>query len=66
MFPAGRALATRSIGILRALRSVHVQPLPGGVAEVFATVRRGTRYGALALRLELVDGGWRCTALEGA
>ena len=50
----------------RSLRSVHVQEQPGGVAEVFATVRRGDRYGALAFRLEHADGQWRCTAVEGA
>jgi hypothetical protein len=50
----------------RSVRSVHVQVQPGGVAEVFATVRRSGRYGAVALRLEHTSGSWRCTALEGA
>lgn len=50
----------------RSVRSVHVQEQPGGVAEVFATVRRGERYGAVALRLQHTAGSWRCTALEGA
>ena len=50
----------------RSVRSIHVQEQPGGVAEVFATVRRGARYGAVALRLEIAGGQWRCTALEGA
>lgn len=50
----------------RAIRSVRVQQRPEGVAEVSATVRRGNRYGAVALRLEGVDGAWRCTELVGA
>lgn len=49
----------------RDVRSVHVQEHEEGVAEVCATVRRGDRVTALALRLEGVDGGWRCTALDG-
>ena len=49
----------------RDVRSVHVQEHEEGVAEVCATVRRGGRVTALALRLEGVDGGWRCTALLG-
>ena len=49
----------------RDVRSVHVQEHEEGVAEVCATVRRGGRVSALALRLEGVDGGWRCTALLG-
>ena len=47
------------------VRSLHVQQRPEGVAEVCATVRQGTRYAALALRLEGVDGRWRCTELAG-
>jgi hypothetical protein len=50
----------------RAVRSVHVQQRPEGIAEITATVRRGARYGAVALRLEGIDGGWRCTELAGA
>jgi hypothetical protein len=50
----------------RAVRSVHVQQRPEGIAEVSATVRRGGRYGAVALRLEGVNGSWRCTELVGA
>lgn len=49
----------------RDVRSVHVQVQGDGVAEVSATVRRGERYGALALRLEGVRGRWRCTQLLG-
>jgi hypothetical protein len=50
----------------RAVRSLHVQQRPDGVAEVCATVRRGDRFGAVALRLEGLDGAWRCTELVGA
>ncbi len=49
----------------RDVRSVHVQARPDGVAEVCATVRRSGRTSALALRLEGVDGAWRCSALLG-
>lgn len=59
-----RSTAPRPDG--RAVRSVHVQQRPEGVAEVSATVRRGGRYSALALRLEGVNGSWRCTELVGA
>ena len=49
----------------RDVRSVHVQERPGGVAEVCATVLRGDRAGALALRLEGAHGRWLCTRLVG-
>jgi hypothetical protein len=48
-----------------AVRSVHVQERPEGVAEVCATVHRAGRTGALALRLEGRAGRWRCTELVG-
>jgi hypothetical protein len=50
----------------RAIRSVHVQTRPEGIGEACATVRRGPRVTALALRIEGVDGRWRCTDLDGA
>jgi hypothetical protein len=50
----------------RSVRSIHVQQRPEGIAEVSATVRRGVRYGAVALRLEGVEGSWRCTEIIGA
>jgi hypothetical protein len=46
------------------LRSVHVHEPADGVAEVVAVVRQGDRHQALALRLEGVDGHWRCTTFE--
>lgn len=48
-----------------AVLSLHVQQLSATVAEVCATVRRGHRAGALALRLELEAGTWCCTAVAG-
>ena len=48
-----------------AIRSLHVQERPEGVAEVCATVRRGPRMAALALRLEGLGGRWTCTELDG-
>jgi hypothetical protein len=44
---------------------LHVQERPEGVVEVCATVQRGGRVAALALRLEGFDGRWRCTVLQG-
>ena len=48
-----------------AVLSLHVQQPAPTVAEVCATVRRGQRAGALALRLELDGGTWCCTAVAG-
>jgi hypothetical protein len=44
--------------------SVRVDEPTDGVAEVTAVVRRGDRHRAVALRLEGVDGRWRCTVLQ--
>lgn len=49
----------------RSLRSLHVQERPEGIAEVCATVLRGPRASAFALRLEGLDGAWCCTELVG-
>jgi hypothetical protein len=46
------------------VRSLHVSEPADGVAEVCASVRRGARSTAVALRLEGMDGRWQCTALE--
>lgn len=48
-----------------AVRSVHVQERPEGVAEVCATVVRDGRAAAIALRLEGVRGRWCMTELSG-
>ena len=44
--------------------SVHVSEPADGVAEVCAVVDTGPRRRALALRLEGLDGRWRCTQLQ--
>lgn len=44
--------------------SVHVSEPRDGVAEACAVVDTGLRKRALALRLEGVNGQWRCTALH--
>ena len=56
----GRAGPTRR----SVLRSVRIDEPEDGVAEVAAVVTRAGRIGALALRLEGLDGRWQCTALE--
>lgn len=62
---AGRVRSGGARPSRRDVRSVHVQEHEQGVAEVCATVRSSGRVSALAMRLEGVDGGWRCTALLG-
>jgi hypothetical protein len=47
-----------------AVRSLHVQEREDGVAEVCATVHRGQRMAAIALRLEGLGGRWTCTELS--
>lgn len=44
--------------------SVHISEPRDGIAEACAVVDTGPRKRALALRLEGVDGQWRCTALH--
>jgi len=60
--PAG-APAGCAAGVPR-LSSVRVSEPADGVAEVSAVVRHGERARAVALRLEGMDGRWRCTALS--
>lgn len=62
---SARPRATGTRPDRRAIRSVHVQQRPEGIAEVCATVRNGERTLALALRLEGLDGRWKCTELLG-
>lgn len=62
-----RRLSTRPRGELGGrptVRSIRVCTPTDGVAEATAVVQVGNRYRALALRLEGLDGQWRCTALE--
>lgn len=60
----GRAQGSRPSS--RSVRSVHTQPVADGVVEACATVVRGSRAGAVALRLEARSGRWCCTELVGA
>lgn len=60
-----RPRATGARPVTGAVRSLHVQERPEGVAEVCATVHRGGRMAAIALRLEGVRGRWTCTELAG-
>lgn len=46
------------------VRSLHIGEPSDGAAEVCATVQRGPRAAAIALRLDGVDGRWQCTALQ--
>ena len=46
------------------LGPVHVCEPVDGVAEVSAVARRSGRAHAVAVRLEGMDGRWRCTALQ--
>jgi hypothetical protein len=60
-------LATRVNGsapLRPVVASVHVSEPADGVAEVCAVVNTGPRRRALALRLEGLDGRWRCTDLQ--
>jgi hypothetical protein len=47
-----------------AVRSVHVSEPVDGVAEAAVHVQHGNRSRAIAVRIEGLDGRWRCTALE--
>ncbi len=68
-FVAARPRTTGTRPDARAVRSVHVQTQPQGVAEACATVKRQTPYGpraaAWAFRLEGLEGRWCCTELVG-
>jgi hypothetical protein len=46
------------------VHSVHLAEPADGVAEVAAIVRTGDRFRAVALRLEGLDGRWRCVRLQ--
>lgn len=56
--PAGRRGRGRAL-----VRSVHLCEPRDGVVEAAVHVRHGGRSRAVALRLEGLDGRWRCTAL---
>jgi len=46
------------------LHSVHCREPADGVIEAAAVLRCGPRYRAIALRLEGLDGRWRCIRLQ--
>lgn len=46
------------------VQSVHVCEPSDGIVEASVHVRHGNRSRAVALRLEGLDGRWRCTALQ--
>lgn len=60
-------LGTRTNGaapLRPVVASVHVSEPADGVAEACAVVNTGPRRRAIALRLEGLDGRWRCTELQ--
>ncbi|MCX6397005.1 MAG: Rv3235 family protein [Propionibacteriales bacterium] len=46
------------------VRSVHLSRPQPDVAEISIHVRHGQRSRAIAARIELIEGRWRCSALE--
>jgi hypothetical protein len=46
------------------VHSLHLTEPADGVAEVAAVIRVGERYRAIALRLEGLDGRWRCVRVQ--
>lgn len=46
------------------VRSVHLSSPRRGVAEISVHVRHGARSRAIAGRLEVIEGRWRCSALQ--
>lgn len=61
---SARPRSTGARPVTGAVRSLHVQERPEGIAEVCATVRCGQRMAAVALRLEGLSGRWTCTELS--
>jgi hypothetical protein len=61
---AGAGSAHRGMRNRVSIISVHVCEPRDGVAEASVHVRHGLRSRAYALRLEGLDGRWRCTALQ--
>lgn len=61
---AARGSARRLVPTAGVVRSVHVTSPTPTSAEVCVVIARGTRCGAVALRLDGLDGRWLCTALE--
>jgi hypothetical protein len=61
---AGRISRLGSTHRPATLHSLHITEPADGVAEVAAVLRVGDRFRALALRLEGLDGRWRCVRLQ--
>jgi hypothetical protein len=62
---AGRLLGPRSGPPAQPrVLSVHVSEPGSGVAEACAVIDTGPRRRALAFRVEIVRGNWRCTAVH--
>jgi len=61
---AGAGTAHRGMRNRVSIVSVHVCEPRDGVAEASVHLRHGLRSRAYALRLEGLDGRWRCTALQ--
>lgn len=61
---AGAGTSHRGMRNRVSIVSVHVCEPRDGVAEASVHVRHGLRSRAYALRLEGLDGRWRCTALH--
>lgn len=55
----------RAVPVTRpVVRSIRICAPSDGIAEASVVVQSGPRCRALAMRLEGLDGRWRCTALE--
>lgn len=54
----------RSDHIPGQVRTIRIDEPADGVAEACAVVSHGERFRAIALRLEGIDGRWRCTVLQ--
>ena len=58
------AAAPRGRRLRAQVRSVHLSVPHAGVAELSIHVRHGARSRAIAARMEVVEGRWKCSALE--
>jgi hypothetical protein len=61
---AGRISRLGTLSRPAAVHSIHLSEPADGVAEVVGIVRVGPRFRAIALRLEGLDGRWKCVRLQ--
>ncbi|MEO6703574.1 MAG: Rv3235 family protein [Jatrophihabitantaceae bacterium] len=61
---AGRISRLGTAARPASLHSLHIAEPADGVAEIAAIVRVGSRFRAVALRLEGLDGRWQCVRLQ--